>query len=143
MFSVGTADINNNEYIGYNSNACRPFSVPTLGATIPALFSAALMVVFSVGVSYFGFEINPLSRHPAAMCNGRVEVVWVVFKTMAIVLLYGMYNAVYASVCNDCVDIHTHTHTHISHTFSLAWVVFKTMALVLLYGMYNAVCSCV
>jgi hypothetical protein len=113
VVSGGHLDVN--AYVGYNSTECRPFSVPAIGPTVAALLLAASFVVFAAVVSYMSFEINPLSRNPTAMCNGRVETLWLVFKTSAVVLVYGevslcMYACVYACmyVCtmmNLCMHI--------------------------------------
>jgi hypothetical protein len=118
VVSGGHLDVN--AYVGYNSTECRPFSVPAIGPTVAALLLAASFVVFAAVVSYMSFEINPLSRNPTAMCNGRVETLWLVFKTSAVVLVYGevslcMYACVYACmyVCtmmNLCMHIDVSGH---------------------------------
>ncbi len=67
---------------------CEPFSLPQVLITVPALLLACVFVAFATVASYLSFEVNPLSRHPMAICNGRVETLWTAFKTAAILIVF-------------------------------------------------------
>ncbi|KAJ1482504.1 hypothetical protein T484DRAFT_1803840 [Baffinella frigidus] len=64
-------------------SACTPFGMPEIFIAIPTILLAALYIIFSVGTNVFAFELDPISRQPLAICTGRVEAVWTLFKVAA------------------------------------------------------------
>eukprot|EP00961_Rhodomonas_salina_P247439 3343142-Rhodomonas_salina.1 len=49
---------------------CEAWALPEIAISIPALIVAFLFIVFSLLAAFFGLTINPLCRHPLAMCTG-------------------------------------------------------------------------
>ena len=62
---------------------CTPFGMPEIFISIPTLLLAFLYIIFSVGTNVFAFELDPISRQPLAICTGRVEAAWNLFKVAA------------------------------------------------------------
>ncbi|KAJ1484657.1 hypothetical protein T484DRAFT_2494081 [Baffinella frigidus] len=69
-----------------NGSACTPFGIPEIFIAIPTILLAALFIIFSVGTNVFAFNLDPISRQPLAICTGRVEAAWTLFKVAAVLL---------------------------------------------------------
>eukprot|EP00290_Baffinella_frigidus_P018838 CAMPEP_0180198638 /NCGR_PEP_ID=MMETSP0987-20121128/5287_1 /TAXON_ID=697907 /ORGANISM="non described non described, Strain CCMP2293" /LENGTH=480 /DNA_ID=CAMNT_0022153679 /DNA_START=127 /DNA_END=1566 /DNA_ORIENTATION=+ len=71
------------QWLHGNGVVCAPFGTPDIFIAIPTILLAAIYIVFSVGTNVFAFELDPISRQPLAICTGRVEAVWTLFKVAA------------------------------------------------------------
>jgi hypothetical protein len=67
---ISTDEADNITWLLNRSKACTPFGAPQIAVTIVSLLLACIFIVFALTTSYLSFEINPLSRHPMALCTG-------------------------------------------------------------------------
>jgi hypothetical protein len=113
---------------------CEPFSTPEVFFTVPALLLACIFVAFAIVASYLSFEVNPLSRHPMAICNGRVETLWTVFKTTAILIVFRKLQLAFCCPCHllvvgACHATHSHgTHSLPRHSFQIILICLMSRA---------------